>query len=114
MSRPPTADTAASTSASGRPGSETSAADQPAALIARPVASIPAGSREEMYTRAPSSASAAAQARPSPLLAAVTSARLPSSPRSTGQFSPRRPGGGYPVVLTYHSATYWNRSDGSM
>ena len=59
-----------------------------------------AASREAMYTDAPSPMRVAAQARPSPLLAAVTNARRPPSPRSIA----------YPVVFTYQSVTYWNRS----
>src|SRR5438045_9379787 len=41
-----------------------------------------AGSLDEMYTRAPSPTSASAHARPIPLLAAVTRARRPFSPKS--------------------------------
>src|SRR5882762_699972 len=82
MSRPPSRVRACSTRLSGSPGFDTSAAAQPAALIALPDFSIAAASRDEMKTFAPSSSSASAQARPSPLLAAVTSARRSFSPRS--------------------------------
>src|SRR6266853_5709009 len=81
MSRPPSLPRAWSTRASG--SLETSPAAQPTALIALPVASIAAASRDEMKTPAPSTTSASAHARPRPLLAAVTRARRPFSPRST-------------------------------
>src|SRR5882762_2814022 len=127
MSRPPSEARACSTRLSGSPGFETSAATQPVALIALPVLSIAAASRDEMKTFAPSISSASAHARPSPLLAAVTSARRSFSPRSTGEiYLPARRGGravgpggdelllsSYPEVLTYHWVTYWKRSAGS-
>src|SRR5713226_1188448 len=75
---------AALTSASGSPGRETSEASQPAALICAAVLSIETGSRDEMKTSAPSPISASAQARPNPLLAAVTRALRPFNPRSIG------------------------------
>ena len=56
-----------------------------------------------MYTLAPSAARAEAHALPNPFDDAVTSARRPRSPRSI-----------YPVMLTYQSVTYWNRSYGSI
>src|SRR5258706_8261618 len=74
--------TAALTSASGSPGLETSAATQPAAPICFAVLSIEAASRDEMKTSAPSTISASAHARPSPLLAAATKAPRPFKPRS--------------------------------
>src|SRR5260370_5392947 len=81
-SRPPRRVTAAATSASGSPGLDTSDASHPVALICLAVFSIEAASRDEMKTFAPSPMSASAHARPNPLLAAVTSALRPFSPRS--------------------------------
>jgi hypothetical protein len=57
-----------------------------------------------------------------PLLAAVTRARRPLSPRSTqkillpihGEVAGEGRRRGYPVVFTYQSVTYWKRSDGSI
>src|SRR5713226_9500598 len=83
-SRPDSRVIAALTSASGSPGRETSEASQPAALICLAVLSIEAASRDEMKTSAPSPISASAQARPNPLLAAVTRALRPFSLRSIG------------------------------
>src|SRR5438309_11170570 len=59
-----------------------SAASQPAALICLAVLAMETGSRDEMKTSARSVISASAHARPNPLLAAVTSAPRPFSPRS--------------------------------
>src|SRR5438105_6827396 len=91
MSRPAKAPAAALTRASTSARLVRSAAWWPAAPIwpARP-ANAPA-SREEMKTSAPSRASASAQARPRPLLAAETRARLPFSPKSTKGEDTRRP-----------------------
>src|SRR3981081_1472045 len=87
MSRPPSLGRASSTTLSGSPGFEMSAAAHPAALIALPVDSMAAASRDEMKTWEPSAASASAQARPNPLLAAVTNARRSVSPRSISRLS---------------------------
>src|ERR1700730_6926738 len=81
-SRPGSLVTADLTRASGSPGFDMSAASQPAALICLAVLSMDTGSRDEMKTSAPSAISASAHARPSPLLAAVTNAPRPFSPRS--------------------------------
>src|SRR5438093_4444193 len=82
MSRAPRRSIASLTRASGSPAFERSRADEPAAPISSAAASIDFGSRELMNTAAPSAASASAQARPRPLLAAVTSALRPFKPRS--------------------------------
>src|SRR5260370_610338 len=67
----------------GQPYRERSPASQAFAVISCPVALIDAASRELMKTPAPSAMSASARARPSPLLAAATTARRPPTPRST-------------------------------
>jgi hypothetical protein len=85
MSSPSSFVRASLTRASG--AVDTSPAIQPAALMDLPVASIAAGSRDEIKAAAPSAISASAHARPRPLLAAVTSARRSFSPRSTRQLS---------------------------
>jgi hypothetical protein len=60
----------------------TGVARPPAARIAAAVASSASTPRAVMNTCTPSRASASAQPRPSPLLAAHTIAFLPASPRS--------------------------------
>src|SRR5687768_13118378 len=87
MSIPPSAATACAKSSSMLAGANRSAA-MPKALvpcasaIARAVPPQRSESDDEITSSAPSAASASAAARPSPLLAASTSARLPRSPRS--------------------------------
>src|SRR5712692_3013398 len=87
-SRPDSRVVAALTSASVSSARETSAGDQPAAPISFAVRSMATESRDEMNTSAPSAISASAHARPNPLLAAVTSALRPFSPRSIASLLP--------------------------
>src|SRR5215213_4022851 len=87
MSRPPNAPTTVSTSACRAPRSDTSAttpiaASSPwASRISCTTASTRSWPRSTTATRAPSSAKRCAVARPMPLAAPVTSARLPSIDR---------------------------------
>ena len=80
MSRPPRRSTVAATHASAASGSPALAANQATSPVMEPAASLSWSSlRDEIITRAPASAMAAAMARPIPLEAPVTSATLPSS-----------------------------------
>ena len=64
----------------------------PSSRSALAAAWMRSSSLEEMATRQPSAASARAEANPRPRLAAVTSARRPRSPVSTGQYYAAREG----------------------
>jgi hypothetical protein len=77
MSRPPNVSIATARSRSTSALEETSAARKPRAPVSRAALARRSGVRAQIKTSAPSSARAAAQAFPIPLLAAVTSARRP-------------------------------------
>src|SRR5579885_1907579 len=85
-SRPPAGPVTLFTSTSTPPSVARSAATAstraPRPRIASAAAASAAPPRAQIVTAAPSAASASAIARPMPLLAPVTSARLPASPRS--------------------------------
>src|SRR5579883_2941331 len=72
----------ASTPASVARSAATASTRAPRPRIASAAAASAAPPRAQIVTAAPSAASASAIARPMPLLAPVTSARLPASPRS--------------------------------
>src|SRR5580693_131751 len=93
-SRPPSSAAMASTARRSAGVSVTSAAavatvTGPRSRSRRVAAAKPSASRAMRPTAAPSAASASATAKPMPRLPPVTSARLPLSPRSTGQSSSR-------------------------